>query len=282
MPDAAFGWNVFTWAWTNKAEICGYLVRVRDWFRGKPPADPERGILIIGPGGVGKTTLAAVLSGTFDWLLSEPWRYDESYGVEESTLKDDPKVNIVVPPGQTVRRETTWGEVELSLAAGKYRGVILVTANGFHSPVHRSYKSHPLYKGDKESFIAEYLAAGRQDELEVLRRLAAYLRLAPGRLWLLSVVTKEDLWWRQTDREVDQWYGAGEYAKVVSEMAADRGATGFRHEIATVSLVINTFATAGGEVLKPNLEGYDHRRQVESVRRLFELLGALLEWEVSS
>src|SRR6266540_6439395 len=108
MADGGFTWSgALSWVWSNRTTILGYLKQVREWFR----SDPGRGILIIGPGGAGKTTLAGVLSGNFDWLLSEPWMYDESYGVDEFTLKDDPKTNIVVLPGQSVRRETMWPEV---------------------------------------------------------------------------------------------------------------------------------------------------------------------------
>src|SRR5207253_6482406 len=145
---------------------------IREWFR----SDPGRGILIIGPGGAGKSTLAALLAGTFDWLLSEPWRYDESFGIEEFSLKDDPKTNIVVPPGQTARRETAWADVERDLAAGKYRGVIVVNANGYHTLPRQSYKAHGLYGGNKEAFLTAYLKACRDDEVTVLNRVVAAAR----------------------------------------------------------------------------------------------------------
>jgi hypothetical protein len=48
------------------------------------------------------------------------------------------------------------------------------------------------------------------------------------------------------------------------------------------SLVISNFVTGEGEVLAKNVEGYDGRRQVESVRRLFEVLKALMDWEAGS
>lgn len=277
MADGGFTWaGALTWAWNNRREILGYLKRVREWFR----SGAGRGILIIGPGGVGKTTLAALLSGKFDWLLSEPWRYDESFGVEEYALKDDSKTAIAVPPGQTARRETMWAEVERSLAAGGYRGVIVVNANGYHTLPPQSYKAHALYKGNKEAFLAAYLKACRDDEVAVLSRVAAAAGSGPGKMWFLSVVAKEDLWWSNRD-DAAAFYLSGDYAAAIAALSAAKGQEHFRHEIVPVSLVISNFLTSENELLRRNTEGYDHRQQVGSVRRLFEVLNALREWEAA-
>jgi energy-coupling factor transporter ATP-binding protein EcfA2 len=265
------------WAWNNRTEILDLLGKIRTWFQ----SDPGRGILIIGAGGVGKSTLARILSGDFNWLLDEPWRYKEDFGIEEFALKDDPKTNIVVPPGQARRRETTWVDVERNLTAGQYRGVIVVNAFGYHTLADISYKEHPLFTGSKESFLATYLEACRCDELAVLKRVIGPLTASPEKMWLLSIVAKEDLW--DSDSQIaSRFYTEGEYANLLDIVSKAKGAVNFRHELVRASLVISNFETSKSERLKKNTEGYDHRRSVESLRRLLEAVNSLREWEASS
>ncbi len=186
----------------------------------------------------------------------------------------------MVPPGQHIRREATWGSIQQQLATGKYRGVILVSAGGYHTIGALSYKRHTLYQGNKGQFLTAYTEACRRDEVNVLRQMIPYLRTAPGKVWLLSVVTKQDVWWPDC-QSVEQFYSAGEYAAGVNELTTARGIEKFRHELVPASLVISNFVTGEAEPLLKNAEGYDHRRQVESVRRLFEAVKALMDWEAA-
>jgi hypothetical protein len=278
MPD--IGWSVVVpWFWERKDDIWKMLKSVYGWFRSE--ADPDRGILITGPGGVGKTTLARILYGEFNWLLDEPWQYRESYGIEQVKLRDDDTVRIVVPPGQRVRREATWADLQANIARGEYRGVIVVSAFGYHTLDRPSYKDHPLYAGNKDDFLAAYTDHGRVDEAEILERLAPHLHTAPGKMWLLSVVTKEDLWF-PSRAEVERHYSAGRYASAVASVVTAKGVQAFRHELVPACLVISNLVTRDGEPLEKNTEGYDHRRAVESVRRLFEVVSKLLDWEAGS
>ena len=129
----------------------------------------------------------------------------------------------------------------------------------------------------KDAAVQELLVEGRADELAILRDLGTVMKLSPKKLWLLSLVTKQDLW-TADKAEVRAHYSAGEYADAIRDLEAARGDS-FRHEIAFASLVISTWVTGSGERLKKNVEGYDHEAQVTSVRRVFDALDGLRQWE---
>jgi hypothetical protein len=268
MKDAL---DIGKWAWDHRAGVKPVLASFRRWLR-------KSKILIIGPGGTGKSTLARMLSGEFDWLLDSPWRYDESVRVDRFKLKADPAAEIVVMPGQQHRRRTTWAGVGQDVAKGAYHGVVLVSAYGYHTIAESSYKSHDLYEPerDKEVFWRKYLESSRGDEVECLRHLVPFMKECPRKLWLLSLVTKQDLW-RPAENAVEKWYREGEYGKLLGEVASHKGVT-FHHEFRLTSLVIGNFITRKNETLAKNCEGYDQQAQIESVRRLFEILEGLRKW----
>jgi hypothetical protein len=259
------------WAWDNRAGIKPALKAFQKWFWGSQ-------LLVIGPGGTGKTTMAHIFSGKYNWMLDSPWNYEQDVGVKRFELKADPTAEMLVMPGQEHRRHSTWSGVGKDLAKGVYQGVILVSAYGYHSLGVPSYKKHKLHepKQRERHFLERYLESCRQDEIAVLKQLVPHLKECRQKLWIASVITKQDLW-IASETAVEKWYAEGEYGQLIEEVLRNNGPT-FRHEYHPVSLVIGNFVTHTDEILAKNREGYDHKRQVESVRRLHEILDGLRKW----
>lgn len=278
------GWKIASWVWDRKDEIVRKLTDLYGWYRGSSSAKKARpGLLILGAGGTGKSTLAKLLAGEYDLLLDPPGAYEESIDIEHYTLQGPPEVEIVVPPGQEHRREATWNDLLADIAAGRFRGIIMLVAYGYHSLGQVSYKDTRLYKekGKQKDFLKAFLEDKRAHELAVLRQLAPNMKLNQGRLWLLTVVAKQDLWWPKKS-EVEDHYRNGGYGAEIQQMLGQLGQRQFRHEFAFASLVIRNFVTGRDEKLKSNAEGYDHTLQIASLRRLIETIDALRTWEAGS
>jgi hypothetical protein len=121
----------------------------------------------------------------------------------------------------------------------------------------------------------------RREELRILRELTPHIQVCRQRIWLLTRVAKQDLWW--DDRSAaERHYRDGEYGAEVGKLIAAKGGQTFRHELAFASLVISNFDTGRQERLKKNTEGYDQKMQVESIRRLMETVAALKGWETGT
>ena len=278
MSDPETGWRILNWVWERKDEVGRKLADLAAWFRGKK--EDDRGILIIGPGGTGKTTLARILSGEYDWLKDSPWEYRESASVESYGLSDDPKTQLVVPPGQSHRRGSTWADLQTDLAVGRYRGVILLAAYGYHN-LSQSYKVHPLYKGNKAEFLDAYLADCQADERRLLDHIGNAIRICPKKMWLFTIVTKQDLW-VSSEAAVVEYYTQGGWRDAITGLAVGKGPRLFRSELLFASLVICNFDSPAAERLRKNTEGYDQKAQIEKLRRVFEVLDALRRWEEGS
>ncbi len=266
------------WLWENRAWVAARLAELRRWLFPPRGEGLTSSILIIGPGGVGKSTFAQLLSGQYDSLLEIPGAYQESLGLERYLLDDDRTVELIVPPGQRHRRDATWAELEETIGAGGYRGIILTSSYGYHSLGEISYKHHRLYQGDDSSFLSAFLQVCRADEINVLRRLTPFLRANNRKTWLLTLVTKQDLWWAER-AGVESHYRTGEYGKLINEIIPVAARKNMRHEYAFSSLVISNFTTGVGELLASTVAGYDQNLQADSLRRLWETVYALKKWE---
>lgn len=130
--------------------------------------EPQRKVLILGPGGTGKSTLGHFLAGSAENFPGLNPGYTESTNVEEYALEDDPDVGLIVPEGQVDRQLVTWDSLLGEISAGTIRGVILVTAFGYHSFKERLV-DHELFDGSRDRFLEAYLERQRHEEVAVLK-----------------------------------------------------------------------------------------------------------------
>lgn len=277
------------WLRTHRDEFLSLLKWVRSWFPSGTKDDPagqtnaaQHGVLVLGPGGVGKSTLGRLLSGQVTPIFDEPTRYDESLNTESYPLEGATDIEMVVAPGQSRRRDATWGGLLNELASGAFRGLIFVVSHGYGNHglgEHTGYQDHPLFKGRKDEFLQAFLEHNRSEEFQIIRELVPHIKPpAGGKFWMLTLVTKQDLWW--DDRaEVEAAYSVGAYGAEIKKLQDAHGVRLFRHELALASLVISNFKTGRGEVLKENTAGYDQECHARSFRALVEKLAALRQWE---
>lgn len=266
-------WSAFM-SWAAKRGFDKLYSNVTGWF--SEPA--ERGVLIVGPGGVGKTTLGQFLSGQEE--LATSGSYTESVGTEEFALSADTRVQLVIPPGQAHRRKATWDQRLEDIAKGKFRGVIIIHAYGHHTLGDISYVNHKLYNPEKgfDEFVVEYLEQCRKAEEQILSLVCNAVKRCTAPIWVLTLVTKQDLWWDERDT-VEKHYVEGKYGKILKECLGSKSERALRHEIAMTSLVIRNLVTGRDEILKKTIAGYDAPLQEKSFENLLQVFAGLMQWE---
>ncbi len=127
------------------------------------------------------------------------------------------------------------------LRGGKSSVVINVVAWGYHSLNRVSFQDNNLYQPgmSKDQFLAEYLAAWRVKEEAGIQKLAPHLETAKRRIRMITLITKQDLWWN--DRlAVQKHYEEGAYGKAIQRVQESRQEK-FIHVYLPVSLVSQNF-----------------------------------------
>jgi len=247
----------------NRKKLLPLARRMRRWL-----LHGRVRVAIFGAGGVGKTTLAQYLSGQLS-VGRVMGTYNESIGVEHFPLQGDLVCTLIVPPGQTHRRDTTWDELYRDLSKGRSCGIINVVSYGLHAFMEPSYKDVPIYTPTmtEHEFLLAYTENRRNEELAIMERLVPHIKAASGKIWMITLVTKQDIWWPNRT-SIRDYYTGGTYDGYIRDIAATRGQQNFAHEYLSASLTISNVATQAGELLWPTASGYDDNIRMANLNRL--------------
>lgn len=213
---------------------------------------------VVGPGGVGKTTVGHFLAGDTK-SVQDSSAYRESRGTEKFNLEGEYISTITVVPGQEHRRDDHWNKLTRNLQQGKSRGIINLVSYGYHSFGQMSYKQHPSYEESmsKDDFLLKYFSEKRAEEISVMEeRIVPAIKLIDGPIWMITLVTKQDLWWTERN-QVEAHYRKGEYNRHIENLEKSLGVQNFKHEYLSVCLTANNFRSGTGEDLALVTAGYD-------------------------
>lgn len=256
-PNTAIKTGLALWEQRNRLQ--GALRRVHQWLK-----RGQMTIAVFGAGGVGKTTLGVVLSEDFD-PQAKPEPYKESLDTENYSLKSNPIRSVIVAPGQEQRIARSWPGIYDQLRSAKVAVVIHVVCYGYHA------LNPSLTLADSEGAVEQYLAQRRERELEIFQDLAANLRTTTIPLKMLTLVTKQDLWWSEQE-QVTQYYEAGEYSAQIAKRRETKGEQHFLHEFAYASQYLQNLKTGDGKIISQTTAGYDDPLVFAGQQRVFEII----------
>jgi len=225
-------------------------------------------IMVIGAGGAGKTSFCEFFSPQhsvrFDYDMS---RKVESYNLDIGKLDNY--------PGQEERLNEKWNDIFKKINQDYYCGIIYVTAYGFHNLTTsvKTYEKRQRFTFDKEVYLNER----RSVEIELLKKLIQGLKQSRKDIWMLSLTTKQDLWFSDRE-EVYNFYRheGGEYKSAIDEIKDHHG-NKFSHEYAFLSVISRKFVDSEDNIIQTFSENYDDKNREKSLIDFFYTLEILLE-----
>jgi len=226
-------------------------------------------IVTFGAGGAGKSSLGTFLSGHD---VAEDPTYRESTTIETYRLDSTATCSVFVPPGQPSLRAPTWSELARAVGSGRASVAIHVVCWGLEAIEPLRYADLASYREGMtpEQLGQAHAEARRAAEIETLREFASQLALAPRRLSLITVVTKQDLWW--SERAAVRRHYEGGYADAVTALRNRVGEQNFTHTLWSASLVSKNLRDGDGTLLVPTAQGYDEPTRRWHAQRLAEII----------
>lgn len=225
-------------------------------------------IVVFGNAGAGKSSFGQLLAGRS--LGSGDYR--ESTEVERYDIEGSTSCTVLVPPGQKRLRDATWGGLETFVATTRCV-VVHVVDWGLNEVAPLPWTQLGTYREglDARATFEAFAEQQRALELEPLERL---LHVEPheGRVRLVTVVSKQDLWWRWRDR-VRTHYDQGAYGEAIRRLEHQRGAGNVHHTLWSAAPIIKNLRDGDGSILLPCSEGFDEPLRLWHETRLVEIIG---------
>lgn len=237
----------------------------------------ELKIVIFGAGGTGKSTLKDFLLHDQKSSSKYASEYKESTAPERDRIdiKGDQPCWIIALPGQGRRVKAHWPEFLREISTGKIWLIINVVAYGYHSFGSISYKDTEIYKQHSNISVTEFVELWRKDrlieELNLMKELVPHINCANGVARMITLVTKQDLWWKQR-QDVANYYMNGDYDRFIENIKTQRGQQHFIHEYLSASLAANNFRSGTHEDLAYTTAGYE---QIIQQAHLVELANTI-------
>lgn len=197
-------WETIDWAvWIRKA----FEIAVENWPKVIETLAKRHQILVLGASGAGKTQLC---DSIFDPSAAPRATSDRTTEVLKRKGKAARKSFLLFDtPGEKKEHQPKRSAALRKAIQGRLDGIINVTCFGYHERNEADKQWAVPEKGPRVA-TAKFLAACRADELSMLDEWIPLVD-RDACPWVLTVVTKADLWW--PDRmNVMSYYESGKYA----------------------------------------------------------------------
>ncbi len=233
-------------------------------------------ITVFGTSSTGKTTLGLFIEG--DRTFADISKADRSINLEFYALKESTNRNVlfVITPGEKRHEEENIKKLEEIIAKKKPFGFINVVSYGYQFPKQLKYEE--MIPSGKTLEI--YLEERRQEEIDLLKKLTTLISRAENLAWMLTLVTKQDLWWNKRN-EVENHYKTGEYSKTIKEIQTEherifgQQKNPFIHECVSNSFVLGNVYSSDLKPITYTIGGYDQYIQAAHWKLLIDTLNDL-------
>jgi energy-coupling factor transporter ATP-binding protein EcfA2 len=230
-----------------------FLDRLKNFFKRKET------IIVLGSTGSGKTNLLDSLGVAAALVEAIPSIARTTTPERRNVIVNERPFTVIDTPGQKAHQAQRQVVYREAMAKPPVR-IINVVSFGYHEYATGSEEALDGQGTPQASWLSRH----RANELAAMREWLPLLGNGDTTSWILTVVTKADLWWNERE-EILEYYEQGTYANEIQ--GADPH---LRHSVLPYSSVFHRFYGAG------HLSGtFDDEDRLQTTRHFLQQLVAL-------